>query len=240
LLEPKKQGSHEMKHFIYCLLSLIVIASASATPWREIKRGNLAADSGDADQAHYHYLKALEQGGDTNVIEYDVGNLLYKLNEYDKAQQAYMASLDTTQSLKEQSDALYNLANSYYNAEQYEPAVKAYELALRMMQQQQQQQQQQDQEKNEDQQQDEQQQDQQQQDQDQEQEQKQDEQQQQQQQEQEQQKQDEQKKQQQQPQEMSKEEAEQLLNALMQDEQNALEQVKKAKAEGRKKRERDW
>jgi hypothetical protein len=39
---------------------------------------------------------------------------------------------------------------------------------------------------------------------------------------------------------MSKEEAEQLLNALLQDEQNTLEKVRQAKVAQRKKRAKDW
>jgi Ca-activated chloride channel family protein len=236
------------------LLCGLMLSSSSATPWREVKRGNSAADSGDADRAQYHYLRALEQGGDTNLVEYNIGNLLYQREDYEKAQQAFMASLDTMQDRTVQSDALYNLANSYFKAEQFEPAVKTYieslkrnpddveakqnlELALRMMQQQKQQQQQKGDENK-----DEQKQDQQEKQQDQKQDQeKQDEQQQkQQEQDQQQEQQEEQQQQQPKPEEMTKEEAEQLLNALMQDEQNALEKVMKAKVQDRKKRERDW
>lgn len=243
----------------YLFLIVALVSSVAATPYREIKRGNQAADSGDAAAAHYHYLKALEQGGDTNLVEYNVGNLLYNVQDYEKAQYAYMASLDTMQDKQAQSEALYNLANSYFQSQQYEPAIKAYieslkrnpddmqakqnlEMALRMMQQQQQQQNQQcdnkeDQQDQEQQQQQDQQQNQEQQEQDQ---QKQDEQQQQQQQDDQQQQEEQQQQQQAQPQEMTKEEAEQLLNALMQDEQDALQKVKQAKVQGRKKRERDW
>jgi Ca-activated chloride channel family protein len=240
------------------LLCGLMLSSSSATPWREVKRGNSAADSGDADRAQYHYLRALEQGGDTNLVEYNIGNLLYQREDYEKAQQAFMASLDTMQDRTVQSDALYNLANSYFKAEQFEPAVKTYieslkrnpddveakqnlELALRMMQQQKQQQKQQQQQKG-DENKDEQKQDQQEKQQDQKQDQeKQDEQQQkQQEQDQQQEQQEEQQQQQPKPEEMTKEEAEQLLNALMQDEQNALEKVMKAKVQDRKKRERDW
>jgi 2-phospho-L-lactate guanylyltransferase (CobY/MobA/RfbA family) len=39
---------------------------------------------------------------------------------------------------------------------------------------------------------------------------------------------------------MSKEEAERILNALLQDEQNALKDAKKVKVATRPKREKDW
>jgi tetratricopeptide (TPR) repeat protein len=239
------------------LIVLALVASALANPRAEVKRGNHAAQDSLNDAALLHYKKALEQGADTSVVLYDLGNVMYQQQQFDKAQQSYMGALGPDQNPAEQSQTLYNLGNSYFEGQKYDQAIAAYvealkrdpkddesrynlELARRMMQQQKQQQQQkqdqnQPQQKQDStqQQQQQQNQDQQKQDQKQPQDQKQQDQQQQQQQ-------DQQQAQQQQGKQMSKQEAERLLNALLSNEQDALKDVKKVKVATRRKREKDW
>jgi len=237
-----KVGNDNMKHFATPLFICALVSLAFASPRVEVHRGNQAAKSGDAAQAFTRYKRALDENGDSTVIFYDVGNLLYGQGEFEKAGQAYLGSVARERSAEEQSATLYNLGNALFEQQQYDQAVAAYieslkrnpsdvsakynlELARRMLQQQQQQQQQ-----NQDQKQDEKQdqQDQQQQNQQQEQDQQQQEEPQQEQQ------------QQQMPRQMTQEEAERLLDALLQDEQKALHDAKKVKVATRPKREKDW
>jgi tetratricopeptide (TPR) repeat protein len=229
-----------------------------ATPRAEVKRGNVAADSGNTDAAQYHYVKALEEGADSSLVIYNIGNLMYERGEYEKASQAFMASLDTTASEERLTSGLYNLGNSFYESQKYDQAIQSYietlkrnpedvdakhnlEMARRMLKEQQQQQQQQQSDQQKEQQENQEQKDKtenQPDEQQQEQNQPQDEQQQQ-----TEQQQDTTGQQQQQPQyaqQMSKEEAERLLNALLQDEQNTLEEVRKVRMPASRKRERDW
>jgi Ca-activated chloride channel homolog len=236
-------------HLWIIVVLLCLMSSAWASPRREVKAGNGAAKIGNAADALTHYRRALDQRADTSVVLYDVGNVLYQQGEFDKAGQAYMGSLIGPQSKRNQSQSFYNIGNSYFEKQKYDTAMAAYiealkrnptdkdakynlELTRRMLQQQQQQQQQQQNQQND--QKDQKQQDQQQQPQD-----KQDQNQQNQQQ-QDQQAQQQQQQQAQAGQEMTKEEAERLLNALLQDEQNTLRDAKKVKAVTRAKREKDW
>jgi tetratricopeptide (TPR) repeat protein len=244
------------------MIVLLLTLSASAgfaSPRAEVKQGNEAAQRGLNDAALLHYMKALEMQGDTSVILYDLGNLKYEQGDYENSQKLFQGAFDEKDSKVEQSQTLYNLGNSYFQAKQYDKAAQAYiesvkrnpkdaearynlELALRQMRQQQQQQQQQDQNKEESKEQDKNQD--QKNDQDQ-QKQQPDSSQQQQQQQADQNEQSQDSTQQQPPksaqeQQMSEEDAERLLNALLQDEQNALDKVNKAKIQGRGKREKDW
>ncbi len=240
----------------FALLILVTATASWATPRTETKRGNKAAQEGQADDAMLHYKQALEQKGDSSVILYDLGNLMYQGKQFEPAEKSYLSSIDPKSSTEDQAAAFYNLGNTYFESQKYDKAAQAYvetlkrtpsdaaakynlELARRMLQQQQQpqkqDQQQQDQDQNK---QDQQQQDQDKKDQQDQQKEQQDQQQQQQQQQDQQQKQD-----QQQPQrakQMSPEEAERILNALLQNEQDALKQAKKVKVQTRPKREKDW
>ena len=237
------------------LLILIMATASSATPRAETKRGNKAAQDSLADDAMLHYKQALEQKGDSSVILYDLGNLMYQGKQFEPAEKSYLSSIDPNSPVEDQAAAFYNLGNTYFESQKYDKAAQAYvealkrtptdaeakynlELARRMLQQQQQQQKQDQQKQDQDQnKQDQQQQQQPQQDQDKKEEEKQQQDQQQQQQDQQQQ---EQQAQPQRAKQMSPEEAERILNALLQNEQDALKQAKKVKVQSRPKREKDW
>jgi len=240
--------------FIFYVVLALSVHHAWASPRAQVKQGNHAAKTENPNDALTHYKRALEQKGDSSVVLYDIGNLMYEQGDYKSATQFYGAALDPKGSAKDLSGTLYNLGNSFFQSQQYDKAVTAYIEALkrkpddmqakynlevaRMMLQQQQQQQQQNQNQNNDQK--DQQQNQQQQQQQDSTSQDQEPQQQNQQQQNEQQEQQEQQQQAQLDQQMSKEDAERLLNALLQDEQNALRDAKKVEVATKAKREKDW
>lgn len=200
--------------------------------------GNALYGAGEYERAKQLYGAALDSTRTDEQLArtfYNMGNAGFQAQKFDEAIASYIEALRHD---PQDDDARQNL-----------------ELALRMKRESEQQQQQQQQ----DQQQDQQKQDQNQQQDDQKNDQKSDQQQDQQQQDQQkqdslqqnqrnQQQQDQQQPQQQEPQQqsqgqqqqMTKEEAEQLLNALLQNEQNTLEQVRKVKGDKRKKKSRDW
>ncbi len=243
----------------YLLLLLAIPLVLFASPRGQVKKGNSAAEAGNPDAAMTHYKRALDQHGDSSVVLYDVGNVLYESGNYEQAMQAYAGSLSPKETLPEQAGTLYNLGNTLFQNQKYDKAAEAYieslkrnpndleakynlELAKRMLQQQQQQQQQNQDQKDQPQEQQEQQ-DQQQQQQQKKKKDSQDEQKEQEQQQQNHQQDQEQQQQQAQQrpdQQMSPEEAERLLNALLQNEQNALKDAKKVKVMARAKREKDW
>jgi len=228
------------------LLGSLATNLGAASARKLVREGNRAYKGGQFDQALAKYKAALMEGGDPGVVAYNLGNAHYNLGELQAAQEAYMQSLRPAKP-EELAGSLYNLGNAYFQAQKYPEAIFAYiealkrnpndedakynlELARRILKQAQQNQEQQNQ--NSEEQQD-----------------KQDSQQQQNQEPNENQKseqepkQEEQQQQQTQPQEqkqMSPEEAERILNALLQNEQDALKQVKKMQVVARPKREKDW
>jgi Ca-activated chloride channel family protein len=236
-----------VKSLCFTILLGVLATSVSAASARKLVReGNRAYKAGQFDQALAKYKAALMEGGDPGVVAYNLGNAHYNLGESQAAQEAYMQSLRPVKP-EELAGSLYNLGNAYFQAQKYSEAISVYvealkrnpndenakynlELARRALRQAQQNQEQQNQ-NNKDQQdkQDSQQQQDQQPNQNQENEQKP--------------KQDQEQQQQTQPQEqkqMSPEEAERILNALLQNEQEALKQVKKMQVASRPKREKDW
>jgi len=233
-----------------------------------IRSGNRAYESDDYKEAEIDYLKSLETKNPSHKGLYNLGDALYKQENYLQATAVFDSVVTLDMDRDTRSKAYYNLGNSLLKlaidsaeigGKALPSSIEAYKHSLRnnpddmeakynlayaqnLLQQQQQQQQQQDQ--NQDQNQDEQKQDQEQQQQPQDQQEKdQQEQQQQEQQQQEQQQQEQQQQQQQpQPREISKEDAERMLQALKNEEKKTLDNLMKQKAKVAKssKSEKDW
>ena len=244
------------KILLFCLLTASVAGAYAQRSDRSfVRKGNRMFEDSLFIKAEENYLKALDMNPELNEAYYNLGNAYTAQQKPNEAVEQYrkMSNVlegrkkelmdDPSSSKKDLDKCKSDLAKTYHNTgvvyhmcEQYDKAVEAYKQALRnnpqddetrynlilaqrMLKQQQQDQQQQQQ----DQQQQEQQQEQQ-------------EQQQQDQQEQQQQE------QQQQEQDMSQENAEQILEAAMQDEKEVQERVQEQlmKVQPKKPLEKDW
>ena len=142
---------------------------------RENERGNAEYEAGNLDEALRHYTEAQVPAPDAPELHYDIGNVLYRRDDYEGAADAYRRSLTGSEG-PVAPDAAYNLGNALFQQKRFQDAAGAYrqalesrpddgdarrnlELALRALEEQQQQQEQQ-QEQQQDQQQDQEQQDQ--------------------------------------------------------------------------------
>ncbi len=252
-----------MKHFnlIFTLLLSIFFVDVEISLAQEerkfIREGNDHYEESDFEKARQSYLKGVEANAGSFDAAFNLGDALYKSGQYEEAEKQFQALTQTAQNSGQLSEAYHNLGNSYLEQQKYQESIEAYKNALRnnpsddetrynlayaqqkLKEQQQQNQQNQDQNQDKDQdQQDQQNQDQQdQQNQDQQEQNKDQQNQQQQNQEQ----QGEEQQQQPQPQGISKEDAERLLEALQNQEQELQEEMKKKKAKAKSaKVEKDW
>lgn len=243
---------------LVCLFLLALGGYAQKTDRDFVRRGNkLYADSMFV-KAEVEYRRALDINPKSMEAMYNLGNALLMQQKAQEAMEQFAnaaslvavneKNIATTLEGKGQLAQIYhNMGVVLQSSKQLDACIEAYKNALRnnpadhetrynltvaMKQKQQQEQQQQNQD---------QQQEQQQQEQEQEQQQDQQDQQQQQQEQDQQQQQEQQQQQQQQQNEMSQENAEQMLKAIMQDEKDVQEKVKKAMQEVQPRRfEKDW
>lgn len=234
------------------LLLLIIVASSPVCAQRDyngyVREGNkLYADS-LFDKAEIVYRKALEKDVNGTAALYNLGNTLLMQQKAQDAMSQYQIAEKREDSTAKLAQIHHNMGVIHHGSNNYAAAVETYKQALRenphdhetrynlalamhmLKQQQQNENQEQQQEKQEKQEQEQQQQQQQQQNQQQEQ----------QQQEQQQEQQQQQNQQQEQQQQMSKENAEQMLQAAMQDEKDVQEKVKKMMQVRGRKLEKDW
>ena len=217
-----------------------------------VRQGNKQYKEEVFDESEILYRKALEKEQQSYSGEFNLGDAMYKQEKFEDAARSFHKLAENQTDPIKLGELYHNLGNSFLKANQLEASIEAYKQSLRnnpadnetrhnlayAQQMQQQQQDQKDQDQNQDKQDQDQEQDKQDQEQDQD-KQDQDQNQDKQDQDQDQDKQD-QDKQQQQPQ-ISREDAQRMLQALQQDEQDLQEKLKKQKAQATKvKVLKDW
>lgn len=230
-----------MRKDLYVFLSVVIAFSTPAFSQKqvrkELKKGNKEYVREKYTEAEIAYRKALEVNARSADAAYNLGNSLYKQSKFPEALQQYEAALSQEKDKNLAAADWHNAGNVFMSAKDYQKSVEAYKRSLRLnpnddetrynlalAQKLMENQQQQDQNQNED-----------------KQDQNKDEQQKQEQQQQD--RQDKQEQQQQQnPNEMQKENAEQILDAMMQNERNTQEKVKAEQMRQLKQRktEKNW
>ena len=241
---------HFTEKILIVIMGLILIPGVifAQSSRQKVLEGNKFFQEEKFDEANNKYRDALIDSPENSIINFNIGNTLYKKKKFEDALKDFEKSLFVDNILN-QSKSYYNMGNSLYRMEKLPESILAYTQALKLNpndedakynlefvraklkeqaqnqpqnnQQQQQQQDQQQQGENQEQNKEEQQQDQKQEEQS------------------EQQEQEQQQAEQQQPQEMSKEEAERILNALKEDEKDLQKEKKPAKS-GKVRISKDW
>ena len=222
-----------IRSFLVSLSFILVFASPAFSQKQvrqELKKGNKEYNQEKYTEGEINYRKALETNARSTDAAYNLGNALYKQSKFPEAGQQYEAALSRETDKELSAAGFHNIGNIFMSNQDYQKSIEAYKKSLRLnpnddetrynlalaqklledQQQDNQDQDNQDQNKDEQQQQDQQQQ------------------------------QDNQDQQQQQnPNEMQKENAEQILDAMMQNERNTQEKVKAEQAKQQKQRKTD-
>lgn len=239
--------THIFKRFhIFIVIGLLAFMPVSIMAQQEsadIRSGNKYYKQEKYTEAEIEYRKGLDKNKDSFEGHFNLGDALYRQEKFDDAIEQFKIAGTQAEDDKGKLAAVnHNIGNALLQQQKYAESIAAYKQALKnnpkddetrynlayaqemLRQQQQQQQQNQNQDNKDDNKQDEQKQNQQQEQNKQEQEQQ------------------DQEQQQPQPQEqtMSKENAEQILEALLQDEKETQEKAKRATMKSSKKADKDW
>lgn len=230
------------------LMAPAVSVNAQKAERKSIRKGNKVYEKGNYTEAEIAYLKALEVNPKSLVATYNLGNALFKQKKTKEALEKYQLAFSQEKNPKKKAAITHNAANAYMELNDYSNAVGLYRESLRLnpsddetrynlavaqallrKQQQQQKKNKKDKDKDDNKDKNKDQQDQQQQQQQQQDDQKKRQQQQQQQ-------------QQDQQEQVSKEKAQQLLDALMQDEKDTQDKVRKLQQQQSRSKnpEKDW
>jgi tetratricopeptide (TPR) repeat protein/uncharacterized protein YegL len=97
-----------------------------------IKNGNDAYNKKEYDIAVDNYKKVIENDPVNEKAQYNLGNALYKKGTTDEALKAYDAAIRNTKSKDRQSDGWYNKGVALQNKKKIPECIEAYKNALRL------------------------------------------------------------------------------------------------------------
>ena len=123
-----------MARVLLILYSLVFVMQVSAQVSSDVHtyRGNQSFEKGDFDDASYHYLKTLQGKSEDFRAQYNLGNTLYKKNQYSDAVSTYQKALKNAKTKEQKTATLYNLGYAYFKNKQQKEAVDSYKQALKL------------------------------------------------------------------------------------------------------------
>jgi Ca-activated chloride channel family protein len=115
-------------------ISFVLLAGLSSLvggeAHRRTEKGNALYLKGDTEPALSEYQKAQAAMPEAPQLHYDIGNVLYRQENWAGAAEAYERALGAAGS-DLSGRAAYNLGNALFHDEKYDEAVKAYTRALK-------------------------------------------------------------------------------------------------------------
>lgn len=132
--ERKSVGKNALKKAVVltiavCLLSL---HSNAQNDKALIKKGNEAYEKKEYDNAIKNYQQAAQKNPANQAAQYNLGNALYKNNKTDEAVQAYDGALLNSTSNADKAKAFYNKGVVLQNNKKLPECIEAYKNALKL------------------------------------------------------------------------------------------------------------
>ena len=123
-----------MNHIRYIVL-ILVFALAAGPMWgqvdrREVRRGNKDFRKENYEMAFQDYLRAVEKDSSSIAANYNMANALYRMEQYDQAQQALDRIKDSVVTSVSAADYFFNQGDVALQKKDYQTAVKAFGESL--------------------------------------------------------------------------------------------------------------
>jgi len=103
-----------------------------AEPREELKAGNKAYQQKNFDTAQNHYSKAVEKQPESFKSNFNLGDALYQKKDYANARKAFSNSAQLTSDKIEKAKALHNIGNTYMSEKKWEEAINVYKESLKV------------------------------------------------------------------------------------------------------------
>lgn len=122
-----------MMHVKWMAMVLLCIAytTAWAQPTKEVREGNALYKQQKYKEATAAYQKALQKQPSYIPGLFNMGNAQYKQQQFEASRKIYEGTAKTAPDKKQQAAANYNIGNTYLEEKKYKEAVDAYKEALR-------------------------------------------------------------------------------------------------------------
>lgn len=122
-----------MRQSYYLLAAIVCLlcTTAHAQTNRLIKQGNNSYQKGDYKTASADYLEALKKNPNNVTPLFNLGNSLYQQKQYDQSRKIMNAAAKSAPTKDSKSAVNYNIGNSYMAQQKWEDAIDAYKIALK-------------------------------------------------------------------------------------------------------------
>ncbi len=125
-----------MRYLIFLITALLWSLPVSAQRYPErrlVRQGNRAFEQEKYDRSIDRYREAAEVTPDCWEATYNLGNALYRTEQYDKAAEALQrVAADSLRSTSERARAWYNLGEVQFKQEKLQEALQSFRSALRL------------------------------------------------------------------------------------------------------------
>ena len=122
-----------MKKTIYTIILVLWLPAflGAQSARKKVMEGNRLYAEEKFDEANNEYQDALLDDPSSSRIQFNVGDVLYQKKNYEKALETYNKALDTDDPLL-QSQTYYNIGNTLYRSGKLPESILAYEQALKL------------------------------------------------------------------------------------------------------------
>ena len=121
-----------IKSVLALILTMGLPFAAFSQEKKEIRSGTTHYEQGKYSDAELDFRKALEKNGSSFAGTYNLGSALYKQEKQDEAASRYAEAAEKAQDPAAKSRAYHNLGNAYVKSGKYQEAVDAYKRSLRL------------------------------------------------------------------------------------------------------------
>lgn len=121
-----------IKYSLTILMLLSYFLGVSQEDRKYVRKGNNLYEKEDFVGAEENYLKALEKNNQSAKAEFNLGDAYYKQKKFAEAAQQFQKIAEKTTDKEMKANAYHNLGNSLLQAEKYQESVNAYKQSLKI------------------------------------------------------------------------------------------------------------
>ena len=123
-----------MKRFALVIIFVFAMAGAllAQTDRKGVRSGNRAYESGNIEQAEIDYRRALAADSSSVFARYNLGNVLHKRKNSEEAEKLVKPAIDSIDNTDIKSATFHNLGNYALDGKKYKEAIDYYKDALRL------------------------------------------------------------------------------------------------------------
>jgi len=121
----------DMKNYLLLYIILVFAGVVSAQTGLARRQADQLYDRGDNFHAMEAYKNLLNDNPNDPELNYNAGNALYRLEQYDEAVKFYQRALENTSDADLKNKIAYNMANIQYKQKKLKESIEGYKNVLR-------------------------------------------------------------------------------------------------------------